>query len=144
MAKKNPGAKDASLVLQLYDLRREPVMRASREAVRTWLPRSFEDVRAIVRPDHPQNAAWRQVSSYFEMAFGFARRGALHAELLAENTGEGMFLYAKIEPWLSDVRREISPLAFQNAEWVATNTEAGAWRLELFRKRVAAMLAEKR
>jgi hypothetical protein len=129
-------------VLELYDLRREEVMRTSRAAIAAWLPRSYEDVRAIVRPDHPHNAAWRQVSSYFEMAFGFARHGAVHAELLAENTGEGLFLFAKIEPWLEDFRREYSPLAFRNAEWVARNTEAGAQRLALFQKRVATMLAK--
>ena len=143
MSKKKPTQRDASIVLRLYDLRRETVMRASRSAIASWVPRSYDDLRAIVRPDHPHNAAWRQVSSYFEMAFGFARHGAVHPELLAENTGEGMFLFAKVEPYLEDFRREVSPLAFRNAEWVAKNTGAGAERLALFRKRVATMVAEK-
>ena len=79
-----PSTEDAQLVLRLYDLRREEVMRASRSTMLRWMPASAEDCIAITRFDHPDNAAFRQVSSYFEMAYGFARHGAVHAELLAE------------------------------------------------------------
>ncbi len=147
MAKKSrrpdrPVHADAELVLRLYDLRREAVMRESRNTIATWLPRSYEDVRAIVQPAHPANAAWRQVSSYFEMAFGFARHGIVPADFLAENTGEGLFLFAKLEPHLAAFRKEFSPLAFRNAEWLARKSPEARERMKLFRKRVAAMLAQ--
>ena len=90
MAKKKPNHADAELVLKLYDLRREAVMRESRKTMGSWLPRTFEDVLAITKLDDPRNAAWRQVSSYFEMAFGFARHGIVPADFLAENSGEGL------------------------------------------------------
>ena len=98
-----PSTEDAQLVLRLYDLRREEVMRASRSTMLRWMPASAEDCIAITRFDHPDNAAFRQVSSYFEMAYGFARHGAVHAEPLAEGCGEGLFLFAKVKPWLAEL-----------------------------------------
>ena len=141
MAKKKPDHRDAELILKLYELRREDVMRKSRSAIVQWLPRTYEDVVAVTQPANPNNAAWRQVSSYWEMAYGFARHGILNADLLAENGGEGFILYAKLEPHLPRLRKEISPTILQNAEWMARKSATAKQRLEIFRKRVAASMA---
>ena len=132
-----PTPDDARVVLEIYDLRREEVMRKSRDAMVRWLPLTFDDVLAVTQFDAPNNAAFRQVSSYFEMAFGMARRGAVHAELLAENCGEGLLLFAKIHPYLEQFRGELSPTAFQNAEWIVQNTEFGRARFGMFQERLA-------
>ena len=142
MAKKKPNHADAELVLKLYDLRREAVMRESRKTMGSWLPRTFEDVLAVTKLDDPRNAAWRQVSSYFEMAFGFARHGIVPADFLAEHVGEGLFFYAKIEPHLKEFRKQVSPTAFRNAEWLVANSPEARVRMKLFRKRVETMLAQ--
>jgi hypothetical protein len=141
--KESPDHHDAELVLKLYDLRREPVMRQSRDAIAKFLPRTVEDVLALTKPDHPQNAAWRQVTSYFEMAFSFARHGVANPDFLAENNGEGLYLYAKVQPWLPQLREMVSPVAFQNAEWMVANSDSAKQRFEMFKKRVAQMLAAK-
>src|SRR5207244_1166459 len=92
---------DAELVLKLYDLRREPVMRQARIDVQgKFVPKSFEDVQAVTKPDHPINTAYRMVSSYWEMAAGFVKHKALDLDLFAENCAEGLFLFAKVEPYL--------------------------------------------
>ena len=100
-----PTPADAEIVLKLYELRREPVMRASRETLLRWFPGSCDEVAALADFGHEDNAAFRQVTSYFEMAFGLARRGAVHPELLMDWCGEGIFLYAKLEPFLGGVPR---------------------------------------
>jgi len=141
MAKKKPDHRDADLVLKLYELRRENVMRASRASIVQWLPRSFEDVVAITQPSHTHNVAWRQVSSYWEMAYGFARHGIVHADLLAENGVEGLILYAKLEPHLPRLRKEVSPTILQNAEWLVRKSPVAKKRMELVRRRVATMMA---
>ena len=141
--KESPDHHDAELVLKLYDLRREPVMRQSRDAIAKFLPRTVEDVLALTKPDHPQNAAWRQVTSYFEMAFSFARHGVANPDVLAENNGEGLYLYAKVQPWLPQLREMVSPVVFQNAEWMVANSDSAKQRFEMFKKRVAQMLAAK-
>lgn len=133
-----PSPADAEIVLKLYELRREPVMRASRETLLRWFPGSCDEVAALADFGHEDNAAFRQVTSYFEMAFGLARRGAVHPELLMDWCGEGVFLYAKLEPFLSEFRERVSPTAFANTEWAVENTEAGRAKFEQFRARLAA------
>jgi len=131
---------DVEIVLKCYELRREAVMRQSRDALFfKFSPQSYEDFIAVTKPDHPLNAAFRQVSSYWEMVYAFVKHGAVNGEHFMEGNSEGLLLYAKILPFLARLREELSPLAFRNAEWVATNTELGKLRLELFKVRVAQM-----
>lgn len=128
---------DAELVLRLYELRRDPVMRESRDALNSqFMPRSFEDVAAITKADHPLNRQYRQVSTYWEMAYGLIKHGALDAALAMESNGEGMILLAKVWPWLERVRTELNPRAFRNAEWVATQTESGKYVFGIFQTRI--------
>jgi hypothetical protein len=137
---KEPTYQDADLVLRLYEMRREAVMRQSRDAImaKFW-PACYEDFIAVTKFDNPLNAAFRQVSSYWEMAYGMAARGIMNGDYLAENGGEGMFLFAKIEPFLAQFRKEGSPVAFKNAEWIVTQTEEGKKRYEMIKGRVAKM-----
>lgn len=139
-SKSKPDHHDADLALRLYDLRRETVMRQSRDLMAKFLPRSFEEIAAVLAPDHPHNAAWRQVTSYFEMAWNMARHGIANPDFLAENTGEGFYLFAKVHPYLEQIRRATSPLAFHNAEWMLQNSASARQRFELFQARVAKML----
>jgi hypothetical protein len=138
--KTNPDHHDGELILKLYDLRRENVMRQSRDTIARWLPRSVDDVLALTDMQHPHNAAWRQVTSYFEMAYGFARHGIAHADFLAENNGEGLWLFAKVRPYLSALR-EVNPMAFRNAEWLVENSDSARQRMEMFNSRIQAQLA---
>ena len=141
LAKDFPDHHDAELVLRLYELRREPVMREARTAIaRDFLPRTADELLAVTKPDHPHNAAFRQVGSYWEMAYGFARHGVVHADFLIENNGgEGLLLFAKVEPWLAELRAASAPTQFRSAEWIATHSTAGRELLERFRRRMRAM-----
>ena len=120
-----PDHHDAELVLRLYELRRDSVMRESRKLMNSWFPKTFDDVMALTKADHPQNAAFRQVSGYWDMAFGMAKHGVIHAEFLAENSGEGLWFYARLERFVEEFRKLTSPRAFRNAEWFVNNTEMG-------------------
>lgn len=140
--KEFPDHHDAELVLKLYELRRESVLRESRSQLNaTFLPKSFDDVLAVTRAEHPLNTAFRQCSTFWEMTYGMARHGVIHAEFMMESNGEGLLLYSRIFPWLAEYRAQVSPMGFRNAEWVATNTEAGRQIAERFGKRMQAMLA---
>jgi hypothetical protein len=140
LTKDFPDHHDADLVLKLYELRRESVMRESRNQLNAkFLPTSFDDVLAITKSDHPLNAAYRQCSSYWEMTYAMARHGVVHADFMLESTGEGLLLFARIEPWLEEYRAKVNPIAFRNAEWVATQTEMGRQIMERFRARLRAM-----
>lgn len=97
---------DADLILKLYDLRREPVMRQAR----AWLaggffPTSADDIVAAVRGEH--SAYFRMVLSYWEMACALVNNGALDAHLFQETNGEHIFIFAKLEPFLPELRQRM-------------------------------------
>jgi|GEM_PF-261413 hypothetical protein len=127
MLKDFPDHHDAELVLRVYELRREPVMRESRSKINSsqFMPKRYEDVEAVRKMDHPLNAAFRQTSTYWEMVYGLARHGIVHADFLVENNGEGLILLAKMFPFLERYRKDTSARSFANAEWIATQSELG-------------------
>lgn len=144
MSKDHPDHHDAEIVMRLYDLRREPVMRESRDMLMNgFWPRSYEDVIAITKREHELNRAWRQVGTFWEMAYGMVRHGIVNAEYFLESNGEGFFLFAKVHPYLEAYRRDVNPLAFRNAEWVAVECPPGRAVFGVIKGRVA-KLAEAR
>jgi hypothetical protein len=145
MIKDAPDRYDAELLLRLYDLRREPVLRESRR----WLSAEFwpaagGDLLALTKADHPQNAAFRQVTGYWEMTYGMARHGIMNPDYLAEYASEGLFLFAKIQPWLAELRTQSSPHALRNTEWIATQCETGRNLMAYYRERVDRALTARR
>jgi hypothetical protein len=144
MPKGTPDHHDAELALRVYELRREAVMRESRAAIlQKFWPRSFEDVQAVTKGDHPLNAAYRQVGTYWEMVYGFAKHGIVHPDFWMESNGEGMFVFARVAPYLEKIRAELSPTAYRNAEWVARESAEGRRLFQMFSERVKKALAAK-
>ena len=134
---------DAELILKVYDTRREPVMREARQALnQNFWPKSFGDVMEVASsPQHPLNSAFRQCGTYWEMVYSFVRHGIVHPEFWLENNGEGLFLLAKIEPWLAELREAAEPQVFRNAEWVARECPDGKPVYERIKARTAKMAA---
>lgn len=142
MTNPQPNIEHANLVLRLYELRREPVMRESRDKMLgQFFPKSYEDFFAVTQFSHPFNAAFRQVSSYWEMVYNFARAGVIPGDFLLESGGgEGLFFYVKIRPFIERYRKEGSPTAFSNTEWLCTHSVVAQQRLEVMQKRIAQMM----
>lgn len=140
MGKERPDYQDLELTLKLFELRRETVTRQSRDALnmKFW-PKSYADIKEVSSNfQHELNAPWRQMTSYWEMVYGFARNGLCNADFLVENNGEGLFLFAKIQPFLEEFRKENSPTAFQSTEWISQNCEQGKKRFAMIQARVRA------
>lgn len=145
MAKGTPDYHDADLVLRVYEMRREAVMRASRDAFngKFW-PASYDDVKAVATAGHELNAAYRQLGTYWEMVYGLVRHGIVHEDYFLETNGEGMFLWAKLEPYISQLRTDYNPNLLRNTEWVAKETERGRSLAALFKARVEKVLASRK
>jgi hypothetical protein len=97
---------DAEIILKLYQLRTESVMREARAWVggQFW-PKTAEEFFAVAEnPKDPHNAYFRQVVTYWEMAAAMVLHGALSAELFVDSNGEGFFLLAKFAPILETIR----------------------------------------
>ena len=137
MSKTAPDHHDAELVLKIYDLRREAVMRESRDAInRDFWPRDEKEALAILQPEHPLNRAWRQTTTYWEMVYGMAKNGVVHTEFLLESNGEGLLLFARVEPHLAAIRAATSPRALRNAEWIAGSGDLAKAIMTTFRGRI--------
>lgn len=106
---------EATLVLKLYELRREPVMRAARDwyAVE-FHPQTLEEFNAIMFSEHSGHL--RMVISYWDMAAALVNRGAMSLELFAETQGECIGAFGKIEPVLEDIRKSFGPEFLVNLE----------------------------
>jgi len=144
MMKDAPDHLDADLILKLYDLRREESLRAAREKLTSeFWPKNAKEAVAVTAHEHPLNRTYRQVSTYWEMVYRMARHGIIHGDFLVENNGEGLLLYAKVEPYLTEIRAVTSPRSFQNAEWVAKEVPMGRTIAEHMRARVKKTLAAK-
>lgn len=137
-----PDHHDAELVLRVYELRRESLMREARARINAeFWPRTLDEVLAVTKGDHPLNPAFRQVTTYWEMVYGMVRHGIVHADYFMESNGEGLFVFARVTPFLEEYRARAGAHAFRNAEWVARECETGRQTLARFEKRVAATLA---
>ena len=116
MMKDAPDHLDADLILKLYDLRREESLRAAREKLTSeFWPKNAKEAVAVTAHEHPLNRTYRQVSTYWEMVYRMARHGIIHGDFLVENNGEGLLLYAKVEPYLTEIRAATSPVSASGA-----------------------------
>ena len=94
----NPAThEDANLILRLYELRREPKMRQARE----WFAARFkastmEEAEALCPPGSEQNAYFRMVTTYWDMAASFVVSGVLNADLFFESNQEMLYVWEKV------------------------------------------------
>lgn len=96
----------ASLLLRLYELRREPAMREARNWYAfNFNPATADDVmQAIMGPHSPQ---FRMVTSYWDMAASFVVNGAIDEQMFNDANGEQVGVFAKMEPFLAEYRARL-------------------------------------
>ena len=142
----------ADLILKLYELRREEIMRKAREwYLREFHPSSADDVVSVLRGEH--SAYFRMVTSYWEMAASFVNHGAIDWEMFMQaNPGEPVNVFVKLYPHLEELRSMFASQyddtqAFQNLEHVVMKLpnakEQLAERIEQFHQARARWQSEK-
>jgi hypothetical protein len=121
MSKKISKTKSADLILKLYDLRREPVMREARSWIVSFSPETAADVmRAVIEPE--TSAKFRMVTSYWNMAASFVHHGAIDEEMFNEAAGEHILIYSKLEPFIEEIRQMMgNPSFLKNLENLVMN-----------------------
>ena len=142
MAKK-PNASDAQLILQLYNLRREPVMRAARKYVVSELwPQNYDEFKAVVTGYGTEpNAFFRQVMTFWNMAAALVLRGAVNEQLFFETNNEPYFLWAKFGDYIAQARKDqIDPEFLSHLEKL-TSKPAAKKRIKGLQERLAARRA---
>ena len=145
---KKASAKDAELILKLYELRREPELRKARN---WWLwefsPRNADDFLKVANAGASQENNWlRQGASYWGMAASLVRQGVLDEELFLRPacSGEMFFIFAKVYPFLTELREKSSDAeVFLDVEKVVMGTKWGRERLKFILKRIEGMREKK-
>jgi hypothetical protein len=133
----------ADLILKLYDLRREELLRKAREWYsREFHPQSAEDVVHVLRGEY--SAYFRMVTSYWEMAASFVNNGAIDWKMFMQaNPGEPVNVFVKLYPYLEELRSMFASKyddseAFQHLEQVVMELphaqEQLAERVEQFKE----------
>ncbi len=141
---KKPTAADAQLIMQLYDLRREPEMRKARAWwFNEFWPQSADDFLKVAFAMGTQENNWlRQVNGYWTMAASFVLHGALNVDLFIQPavSGEMFVMFAKVHPFLKELREKAGDAElFGTIEKVITGSKYGRERLKFMIKRVETM-----
>jgi hypothetical protein len=130
------SAQDAELVLKLYELRQEEMLRKARRfLVSEFNPKTVEELRVVSRDTRSEyNPYWRQAMSFWEMAASLVLRGALDADLFLDSSVEGILIYAKFHHFHAETEKQSgSPFMGKTAELIAKYPAATA-RYEVFLK----------
>jgi hypothetical protein len=134
-----PTHHDAELILKLYDLRREPVMREAR-AYFVSVPASEEAFLAVItNPMSKENSYVRQVLGYWEMVAALVVHQTLNEALVFDTCQEMYFAYAKIQPYVTVLREKLgTPEFLSNVQKVVEGSEQGRQRISRLQARFAA------
>jgi hypothetical protein len=143
MAKK-PTVDDARLILELYNLRREPEMRKARQWWLTvfWPNTADEYMKVAMAMGSDENNWLRQVISYWGIAASFVENGVLNEKLFFTTAfcGELFFIFAKVRPILKELREKSkNPEMLLAVEKLITGSKLGRAQFAKVEPRVLAM-----
>jgi len=135
---------DAEIILRLYDLRRETVMREARAWVigEFWPATADEYFAVATNPADPHSAYVRQVNTYWEMAAALVLHGTVSAELFVDCNAEGFFLIAKFAPILEEIRQR-NPMFLARTSDLIRRYPAASARYEATLRNVEALRARR-
>src|SRR5258707_15689900 len=95
----------AAMLLKLYELRTEPTLRQARSwFVFEFHPSTAQDVLAAWLGPGYQSAPYRMVTTYWDMAASLVAQNAIPAEMFNAANTEHVVIYAKLRPFLEEVR----------------------------------------
>ena len=96
----------ASVVLKLYELRRDAEMRYAREWYMTkFHPKSAEEIVKLLLESFEGSRQYRMVSSYWDMAASLVINGAIDRDVFLGANTEHVAVYARVHPFLTEVQK---------------------------------------
>jgi hypothetical protein len=134
----------ANLILKLYELRRDDIMRKARNwYLAEFHPASSQDViNAVMNTE--TSAYYRMVTSYWEMACSFVANGAIDEQMFNDANGEHLAVFAKLEPFVAELRATYNnPTALQHLERVVMGMPDARERMAKFREMIKQVMANR-
>jgi hypothetical protein len=131
---------EAGLILKLYDLRREAVMRQARNWFFSFNPKGIPDFVDVMTGD--KSGYYRMVVSYWDMAASLVNNGAIDEKMFGDANGEHVFVYAKIAPFLADLRSQFDmPDYLKHLETLVKRQPNIDERIASMQKRMSELMA---
>ena len=129
----------ATLIIRLYELRRDSTMREARNwYARSFNPATIDDVMQAV--SGPNSAHFRMVTSYWDMAASFVIHDAIDEAMFNAANGEQHVVFAKIEPFIAEYRAKMgNPGYLGNLEKLVMKAPGAKERMASLRERFRAM-----
>ena len=126
---------EGSLILKLYELRREETMRKARNwYFAEFNPESVADFSAAMFGEHSGHL--RMVTTYWDMAAALVNNGAISMEMFNAANGEHIGVFAKLEPLLKEIRAVFAPEYLEQFEKLIDATPDGRKRTSEARERM--------
>jgi len=141
MKARKAGTEQAELILRLYELRRETVMREARSYVGgAFGPRTADELVEVVSKGGKETGFVLQVYGYWDMVCAFVLHGMLSEGLVYDTCQEMYFQWAKIAPFVREFRERMNlPEWMRSIEKVAEGSAKGKKRIAAMRKSLAAV-----
>lgn len=132
----------ANLIIKLYELRREEVMRKARSwFVAEFNPQSLQDFADVTASEN--SAYYRMVTTYWDMACSFVTNGAIDEQMFSDANAEHVAVYSKIEPFIEEIRAAYSQTYMENLEKVVMKMPNAKERLATTRERLKMLTANR-
>jgi hypothetical protein len=114
-------AQDALVIIKLYELRSEALMREARHwFFSDFAPKSGKEIVALLLSGEKQSAFYRMVASHWEVAASLVNNGGIDEKLFLEANSEHVVVFAKLQPFLAEIRELIGePDYMANLEQLA-------------------------
>lgn len=126
---------DVTLILKLYELRREEGIRRARKWYFTeFNPQNAADVVKVFGSGHDGSAYYRMITSYWDMAASFVNNGGIDEKMFLDANGEHVGVFCKLEPFIEEVRSTTGmPDYLRQLETLVRKTPNAIERLERMR-----------
>ena len=115
---------DAQVIMQLYDLRREERLRTAR----SWFVSTVKGITTseeffkLAPVGSDENAFFRMVVTYWDMAAGFVNSGAVNRDLFFRSSNEMLFVWIRASALIAEMRKtRDNPLMFADLEQAAND-----------------------
>jgi hypothetical protein len=129
----------ATLIIRLYELRRDSMMREARNwYARSFNPTTIDEVMQTLTG--PNSAYFRMVTSYWDMAAAFVLNGAIDEKMFNDSNGEQHVVFSKIEPFMAEYRTRMgNPAYLTSLETLVMKAPGAKERMATLRERFRAM-----
>jgi hypothetical protein len=101
-------AQDSLVILKLYEIRSEALMREARRwFFSEFAPKSGKEIVQLLRSGEKQSAFYRMVASHWDVAASLVNNGGVDEKLFLDANSEHLVVFAKLQPFVAEIRETI-------------------------------------